>query len=110
VKWFNQLVHFLETLTHKLGVKPEDQRDITTYSYWYKQVFHFIGGFIIIGSVCLINWVVAVFALILLAAYQCYNEAQDVEYKQPIHKAVVDGLAWCSGGVFSIWLISFLLG
>lgn len=92
------IISELEHLTYKLGVNPAEQRDITKFSFWYKQVFHCLGGFILgLPGLLTVGWALVG---VLLVAYLVYSELGDSENGQPFVKTILD---------ISMWLVGFAI-
>ena len=92
------IVSELEHLTYKLGVNPAEQRDITKFSFWYKELFHCFGGFILgLPGLWFLVWALAGVPIV---GYFVYAEMGDRDTGQPLSKTILDVVMWLVG--FSI--------
>jgi len=92
---FSSIVSFLNGLTYKLGVDRTKERDIKSFSFWYKELFHFIGGCIIgLPQIWCIWWFI-MFAVLL--GYLFSSEEEDVAHGQSELKACLDVVFWSAG-------------
>jgi hypothetical protein len=96
------MLSFLRNLPYYLGVNKRKELWIDSWHFWYKQLFHLAGGFII-GIVCVLP-VLVLLGGFLLAGVIVSNEVGNIRGRSPYLKSMFDILFWAAGFALGVWL------
>lgn len=93
------ILEFINAIPNWLGVDKSKQGDIKSFHFWYRQLFHAIGG-ALLALLGIWHWGLTLATYIMLVLIMSWHEVENRRNGQSKAKTVID---------FCMWLASFII-
>lgn len=97
------MLHYFSNLPNWLGVDKSKQSDPYSFHFWYRQLFHGLGG-ASVAAATFFSIYAQIAAYGILSAFIAWREVDDAKHGQPIFKTIVDFLVWTASFILIMYL------